>query len=101
MNVNKSKVMVCNRRAQLENLDVRVEGERLEEVDDFKYLGGVKTGDASIGMHVCPRVNGGMKVFGAVESEESQHESEKRNVPEDSSTDCVVWGRDMGNKCER
>ena len=68
VNVNKSKVMVCNRRAQLENLDVRVEGERLEEVDDFKYLGGVITGDASIGMDVQQRVNGGMKVFGAVKS---------------------------------
>ena len=41
----------------MENLDAYVEGERLEEVCDSKYLGGVITGDASTGMDVQQRVN--------------------------------------------
>ena len=68
INVSKSKVMVCNRGAQGRNLDVWVEGERLEEVADFKYLGGVVAGDASTGIDIQQRVNDGMKVFGAVKS---------------------------------
>ena len=39
INVNKSKVMRCSRREDGRRMNVCLNGERLEEVDNFKYLG--------------------------------------------------------------
>ena len=39
MNVGKSKVMRCSRYGNGDRMDVILNGERLEEVDCFNYLG--------------------------------------------------------------
>jgi hypothetical protein len=39
-NVGKSKVMRCARNVNVGSMDVRFNGERLEQVDKFKYLFG-------------------------------------------------------------
>ena len=41
MNVSKSKVMRCTRGENGARLNVTLNGEVLEEVDQFKYLGSV------------------------------------------------------------
>ena len=41
MNVGKSKVMRCTRNEDGARLNVMLNGEALEEVDQFKYLGSV------------------------------------------------------------
>ena len=39
VNVSKNKVMRCSRHGNLDRMHVRLNGEPLEEVDCFKYLG--------------------------------------------------------------
>ena len=41
MNVGKSKIMRCTRNEDGGRLNVMLNGEALEEVDQFKYLGSV------------------------------------------------------------
>ena len=42
MNVGKSKVMRCTRNEDGARLNVMLNGEALEEIDQFKYLGSVR-----------------------------------------------------------
>ena len=60
VNVGKSKVMRCTRSEDGARLSVMLNGEALEEVDQFKYLGSVIAAD------VNHRVNEGCKVLGAL-----------------------------------
>ena len=68
MNVGKSKVMVCGRTERGGNLDLSLNGEMLEEVDSFKYLGSIVSkngGVVSSRLHllcVSPDVIAGFKV---------------------------------------
>ena len=41
MNVGKSKVMRCTRKEDGARLNVMLNGDELEEVDQFKYLGSI------------------------------------------------------------
>ena len=60
VNVGKSKVMRCTRNEDGARLNVMLNGEALQEVDQFKYLGSVIAAD------VHHRVNEGGKVLGAL-----------------------------------
>ena len=66
VNVGKSKVMRCTSNEGGNRLDVRLDGEVLEEVDQFKYLGSVIAADGGVEADVRHRVNEGCKVLGAV-----------------------------------
>ena len=66
VNVDKSKVMRCTRSEDGARLNVMLNGEALEEVDQFKYLGSVIAANGGVEADVCHRVNGGCKVLGAL-----------------------------------
>ena len=66
MNVGKSKVMRCTRNEDGARLNVLLNGEALEEVDQFKYLGSVIAVNDGVEAGVHHRVNEGCKVLGAL-----------------------------------
>ena len=66
VNVGKSKVMRCTRNEDGTRLNVLLEGEVLEEVDQFKYLGSIISANGGVEADVSHRVNEGCKVFGAM-----------------------------------
>ena len=66
MNVGKSKVMRCTRNEDGAKLNVMLNGEALEEVDQFKYLGSVIAANGGVEADVCHRVNEGCKALGAL-----------------------------------
>ena len=66
MNVGKSKVMRCTRNEDGARLNVMLNGEALEEVDQFKYLGSVIAANGGVEADVRYRVNEGCKVLGAL-----------------------------------
>ena len=67
VNVGKSKVMRCTRNDDGARLNVMLNGEALEEVDQFKYLGSVIAANGGVEADVHHRVNEGCKVLGAFE----------------------------------
>ena len=66
VNVGKSKVMKCTRNGDGARLNVMLNGEVLEEVDQFKYLGSVIAANGGVEADVRHRVNEGCKVLGAM-----------------------------------
>ena len=66
VNVGKSKVMRCRRREDDTRLNVMLDGEVLEEVDQFKYLGSIISANGGVEADVSHRVSEGSKVLGAV-----------------------------------
>ena len=66
VNVGKSKVMRCTRNEDGARLNVMLNGEALEEVDQFKYLGSVIAANGGVEADVSLRVNEGCKVLGAL-----------------------------------
>ena len=66
VNVGKSKVMRCTRNEDGARLNVMLNGEALEEVDQFKYLGSVIAANGGVEADVHHRVNEGCKVLGAM-----------------------------------
>ena len=66
MNAGKSKVMRCTRNEDGARLNVMLNGEALEEVDQFKYLGSVIAANGGVEADVRHRVNEGCKVLGAL-----------------------------------
>lgn len=66
VNVDKCKVMRCARDEQMGDLNVRLNGEMLEEVKMFKYLGSNVTASGDVQGEVVYRINEGKKVLGAV-----------------------------------
>ena len=66
VNVGKSKVMRCTRSKDGAKLNVMLNGEALEEVDQFKYLGSVIAANGGVEADVHHRVNEGCKVLGAL-----------------------------------
>ena len=61
MNVVESKFMVCR-----ESLDLNLNGEILEEVDSFKYLGSIVSKNGGVVEDMMGRVNEGAKASGAM-----------------------------------
>ena len=68
VNVNKSKVLVCSKDGGRVVANVCLNGEILEEVDSFKYLGSVVSRKGGVVEDVNARVNEGAKVGGALKS---------------------------------
>ena len=66
MNVSKSKVMRCTRNEDGAKLNAMLNGDVLEEVNQFKYLGSVIAANGGVEADVCHRVNEGCKVLGAL-----------------------------------
>ena len=66
VNVGKSKVMRCTRNEDGARLNVMLNGEALEEVDQFKYLGSVIAANDGVEADVRHRMNEGCKVLGAL-----------------------------------
>ena len=66
VNVGKSKVMRCTRNEDGARLNVMLNGEVLEEVDQFKYLGSVIAANGGVEADVHHRVNEGCKVLDAL-----------------------------------
>ena len=66
VNVSKSKVMRCTRNEDGDRLCVMLNGEVLEEVDQFRYLGSVIAANGGVEADVRHRVNEGCKVLGAL-----------------------------------
>ena len=66
VNVGKSKVMKCSRDVDGGDLDIRLNGEQLEKVDCFKYLGSTVASDGKIEAEVKVRVNEAGKVLGGM-----------------------------------
>ena len=66
VNVVKSKVLRCTRSGGVGRLNVRLNGEMLEEVDSFKYLGSLIEADGGVIMEVKQRVNEAGRVLGGM-----------------------------------
>ena len=66
VNVSKSKVMRCSRRVNNSRLNIAWEGENLEEVECFKYLGSNISANGKIEVEVKSRVNEVAKVQGGL-----------------------------------
>ena len=64
--VGKSNVMRCTRNEDGARLNVMLNGEALEEVDQFKYLGSVIAANGGVEADVRHRVNEGCKVLSAL-----------------------------------
>ena len=68
MNVGKSKVMRCSRYGNGDQMHVILNGEQLEEVDCFKYLGSQVAADGGCERDVVHRMNEGCRAWGALKS---------------------------------
>ena len=66
VNVNKSKVMRCTGREDLRRLNVSLNGEVLEEVNQFKYLGAQIGRKGGVEEDVCWRVGEARKAAGTL-----------------------------------
>ena len=66
VNVGKSKVMRCTRNEDGARMNVMLNGEALEEMDQFKYLSSVTASNGGVEADASHRVNEGCKVLGAL-----------------------------------
>ena len=65
---SKSKVMRCSRYGNGDRMHVVLNGESLEEVDCFKYLGSQVAGDGGCERDVVHRMNEGYRAWGVLKS---------------------------------
>ena len=68
MNVGKSKVLRCSRHGNGDRMHVTLNGELLEEVDCFKYLGSQVVADGGCERDVVHRMNEEYRAWGAPKS---------------------------------
>ena len=68
VNVGKSKVMRCSRYGNGGRMHVILNGEPLEEVDCFKFLGSQVAADGGCERDVVHRMNEGYRAWGALKS---------------------------------
>ena len=64
--MDKSKAMVAEREVGPVSLNIQLNGETMEEVQSFKYLGSCFSNDGGVKEDVSMRVGEGMKTFGAM-----------------------------------
>ena len=67
---SKSKVMRCSRYGNGDRMHVILNGEPLEEVDCFKYLGSQVAADGGYERDVVHRMNEGYRAWGALKCPE-------------------------------
>ena len=95
VNVGKSKVMKCSREAGGGHLDIRLNGEPLEKVDSFKYLGSVIAADGKVETEVKVRVNEAGRVHGGLRKilkSRSLHMKVKRKLYEGIVVPTALYG---------
>ena len=68
VNVGKRKVMRCSRYGNGDRMHLIVNGELLEEVDCFKYLGSQVAADEGCEIDVVHRMNEGYRARGVLKS---------------------------------
>ena len=68
VNVVKSKVMRCSRYGNGDRMHVILNGEPLQEVDCFKYLGSLVAADGGCERDLVNRVNERDRAWGALKS---------------------------------
>ena len=66
VNVDKSKVMCVGEIVEPSLMNIMLNGERMEVVNSFKYLGSCFSSDGGLKEDVSRRVGEGMKTFGAM-----------------------------------
>ena len=66
VNIDKSKVLRCSKEGEIGNMDVRLNGENLEEVQCFRYLGVDVTADGLMETEILHRTGEGAKMLGAM-----------------------------------
>ena len=95
VNVNKSKVMKCARNGNVGGMNVRLNGEVLEEVECFEYLGACVAANGGIEMEVSHRVRKGYQAFGALKmvlKNRGLGMSAKRRLYEGAIVPTTVYG---------
>ena len=68
MNIGKTKVMRCSRYGNGDRMHVILNGEPLEEVDSFKYMGSQVAADEACERDVVHKINEGYRAWGALKS---------------------------------
>ena len=66
VNVGKSKIMRCSRYGNGHRMHVILNGEPLEEVDCFKYLGSQAAADGGCERDMVHRINEGYRAWGVL-----------------------------------
>ena len=104
VNVSKSKVMRCSRYGNGDRMHVMLNGEPLEEVDCFKYLGSQEAADGGCERDVVHRMNEGYRAWGALKSVLSNRglriKGQEVSIRRSNCTNGVVRSRGMGyEKC--
>ena len=103
--MDKSKVMSVGGIVEPPLLDIMLNGERMEVVSSFKYLGSCFSSDGGVKDDVSMRVSEGMKTFGAMKrvwSERSVNVRVKRELYERIVVPTVMYGSESwGMRVER
>ena len=95
VNVDKSKVMKIGEDTEPVVIDIMLNGERMEVVNSFKYLGSCFSNEGGVKEDVSMRVREGMKTFGAMKrvwSERSVSMRVKRELYERIVVPTVMYG---------
>ena len=102
VNVGKSKAMRCTRNEDGASLNVMLNGEALEEVDQFKYLGSVIAANGGVEADARRRVNEGCKVLGALKGVMKNRGlgiNVKKVLYEKVVVPTVMYGTETETKC--
>ena len=104
VNVDKSKVMCVGENVEPSLLNITLNGERMEVVNSFKYLGSCFSSDGGVKEDVSMRVGEGMKTFGAMKNmwkSRSLNVEVKRELYERIVVPTVMYGSETwGMKVE-
>ena len=104
VNVGKSKVMRCSRVRDGRRMSIVLDGEQLEEVSSFKYLGSKVAVDGKIGEEVSARVNEVSKVLGGMKTMfncRSLRMDVKRRLYEGVAVPTALYGAETWNMGQR
>ena len=100
MNVGKSKVMRCSRYGNGDRMHVILNGEPLQEVDCFKYLGLQVAANGGCERDVVHRMNEGYRAWGVLKSVLSNRglgiKGQEVSIRRSNCTNSVIWSRGMG-----
>ena len=95
VNVGKSKVLKCSREGVVGGLSVYLNGEMLEEVGSFKYLGSCVAANGGVEEDVRQRLNEGCKVMGVLNGLfkcRALHKAVKKSLYERVVVPTVLYG---------